>query len=108
MAPQSDWCVLGPVERFTGAPLTAARIGTTRIVITHQNGEFGALSGVCNHAGGPLAQVREQRGDSAQVGACSIVHRWTSDVLPIRTTSPESPFMSSGLCLTHTIPASAN
>jgi multimeric flavodoxin WrbA/nitrite reductase/ring-hydroxylating ferredoxin subunit len=38
--------------------LTAARIGTTRIVVTHRNGEFGALSGVCNHAGGPLAQGR--------------------------------------------------
>lgn len=58
MAPNSDWCDLGPVERFATAPLTAARIGTTRIVVTHRNGQFGALSGVCNHAGGPLAQGR--------------------------------------------------
>ena len=58
MAPNSDWCDLGPVERFTHAPLTAAKIGTTKVVITHVNGEFGALSGVCNHAGGPLAQGR--------------------------------------------------
>ena len=58
MAPQSDWCDIGPVERFAAAPLTAARIGTTRIVVTHRNGEFGALSGVCNHAGGPLAEGR--------------------------------------------------
>ena len=58
MAPKTDWSDLGPVERFTRAPLTAARIGTTRIVVTHRNGEFGALSGVCNHAGGPLAQGR--------------------------------------------------
>jgi nitrite reductase/ring-hydroxylating ferredoxin subunit/multimeric flavodoxin WrbA len=58
MALDSEWCDLGPVEKFTRGPLTAARIGTTRVVITHQNGEFGALSGVCNHAGGPLAEGR--------------------------------------------------
>ena len=58
MAPQSEWCDLGPVERFTKGPLTAAKIGTTRIVVTYRNGEFGALSGVCNHAGGPLAEGR--------------------------------------------------
>jgi nitrite reductase/ring-hydroxylating ferredoxin subunit len=58
MAPQSNWCDLGPLDRFAAAPLTAARIGTTRIVVTHRNGEFGALSGVCNHAGRPLAEGR--------------------------------------------------
>jgi multimeric flavodoxin WrbA/nitrite reductase/ring-hydroxylating ferredoxin subunit len=58
MAQNSDWCDLGPVERFTRSALTPAKIGTTRLVITHVNGEFGALSGVCNHAGGPLAEGR--------------------------------------------------
>lgn len=58
MAPNPDWCDLGPIERFTSGPLTAAKLGTTRIVVTHRNGEFGALSGVCNHAGGPLAEGR--------------------------------------------------
>ena len=58
MPPNSDWCDLGPIERFARAPLTPATIGTTRIVVTHLNGEFGALSGVCNHAGGPLAEGR--------------------------------------------------
>jgi nitrite reductase/ring-hydroxylating ferredoxin subunit/multimeric flavodoxin WrbA len=58
MAPNSDWCDLGPVERFERAALTPARIGTTRLVVTHFNGQFGALSGVCNHAGGPLAEGR--------------------------------------------------
>jgi nitrite reductase/ring-hydroxylating ferredoxin subunit/multimeric flavodoxin WrbA len=59
MAPNNpEWCDLGPIEGFTKRPLTATKIGTTRIVVTHRNGEFGALSGVCNHAGGPLAEGR--------------------------------------------------
>jgi multimeric flavodoxin WrbA/nitrite reductase/ring-hydroxylating ferredoxin subunit len=53
----TDWHDLGPAERFA-EPLTAAHIGTTKIAITCRNGEHGALSGVCNHAGGPLAEGR--------------------------------------------------
>lgn len=49
------WIDLGPVERFRKHSLTRAKIGTTQIVVTYTNGEFGVLSGVCNHAGGPLA-----------------------------------------------------
>lgn len=52
------WHDLGPIEQFTTRPLTAATIGTTKLVITHVDGEFGALSGICNHAGGPLAEGR--------------------------------------------------
>jgi len=37
-------------------PLTAATVGVARVVVTWVNGEFGALSGICNHAGGPLAE----------------------------------------------------
>lgn len=58
MALDPDWCDLGPVDRYTRSQMTAAKVGTTRVVITHMNGEFGALSGVCNHAGGPLAEGR--------------------------------------------------
>ena len=52
------WQDLGPVEQFAKRPLTAAMIGRIKIVVTHQDGQFGALSGVCNHAGGPLADGR--------------------------------------------------
>ena len=58
MAPDPSWRDLGPVERFTKRSLTAASSGTTRIVVTHVAGEFSALSGTCNHAGGPLADGR--------------------------------------------------
>ena len=49
------WIDLGPVESFTRHALTRAKIGTTKIVVTYSGGEFGVLSGTCNHAGGPLA-----------------------------------------------------
>ena len=52
------WHDLGPVERFTLTPLTTARVGKLRVVVTYQAGQFGVLSGVCNHAGGPLADGR--------------------------------------------------
>jgi nitrite reductase/ring-hydroxylating ferredoxin subunit/multimeric flavodoxin WrbA len=52
------WHDLGSIDDFALRPLTAARIGTIKIVVTHVNGEFGVLSGVCNHAGGPLADGR--------------------------------------------------
>ena len=49
------WIDLGPVEHFKRHSLTRAKINTTQIVVTYSGGEFGILSGVCNHAGGPLA-----------------------------------------------------
>lgn len=49
------WMDLGPVEQFTRQPLSHARIGTTKLIVTYVDGEFGVLSGTCNHAGGPLA-----------------------------------------------------
>lgn len=49
------WIDLGPVEHFKRHSLTRAKIGTTQILVTYTDGEFGVLSGVCNHAGGPLA-----------------------------------------------------
>lgn len=52
------WHDLGPIEHFTRQALTAATIGTLKVVVTHQAGAFGVLSGVCNHAGGPLAEGR--------------------------------------------------
>jgi len=52
------WHDLGPIEHYTHKPLTAATIGSIKVVVTHRDGVFGVLSGVCNHAGGPLAEGR--------------------------------------------------
>ena len=54
----SQWHELGPVEKYQTASIQQTNIGKTRIAITWLNGEFGAVSGVCNHAGGPLGEGR--------------------------------------------------
>jgi multimeric flavodoxin WrbA/nitrite reductase/ring-hydroxylating ferredoxin subunit len=51
------WHDLGPVEAFAG-PVTPAAAGRTRLAVTNDGGRFGVLSGVCNHAGGPLDEGR--------------------------------------------------
>jgi nitrite reductase/ring-hydroxylating ferredoxin subunit/multimeric flavodoxin WrbA len=54
--PPADWQDLGPVERFTAAPLTAAHVGRNAVAVSYKDGAFGVVSGVCNHAGGPLGE----------------------------------------------------
>ena len=48
------WHLLGPVEQFTERPLQQLRIGELVIALSYRDGQFGAISGVCNHVGGPL------------------------------------------------------
>lgn len=50
------WQDLGAVEDFMQKPLTEVNAGRTKIAISYHNETFGAVSGVCNHAGGPLGQ----------------------------------------------------
>jgi nitrite reductase/ring-hydroxylating ferredoxin subunit/multimeric flavodoxin WrbA len=52
----NGWHDLGPVEPFTRRSLTEVHIGRVKLAISYANGSFGAISGVCNHAGGPLGQ----------------------------------------------------
>lgn len=54
----NDWLDLGPAEQFSGRALTEVVSGKVRLAISCRNGEFGAISNVCNHVGGPLAQGR--------------------------------------------------
>ena len=55
---EEKWEDVGPVEQFSQASVTEVVLGRSKIAITHHNGEFGAISGTCNHAGGPLGQGR--------------------------------------------------
>src|SRR5262249_57019828 len=55
---EQDWMNLGPVDRLKEPPLREIRIGARRIALSYRNGEFGAVSGTCNHVGGPLGQGR--------------------------------------------------
>jgi multimeric flavodoxin WrbA/nitrite reductase/ring-hydroxylating ferredoxin subunit len=49
------WHDLGPVEGFTEA-VTPVAVGKLRLAVTRVGESLGVLSGVCNHAGGPLGE----------------------------------------------------
>lgn len=53
-----QWHDLGETEFFKSTPLRQITIGRTKIALTYLNGQFGAVSGVCNHVGGPLGEGR--------------------------------------------------
>jgi multimeric flavodoxin WrbA/nitrite reductase/ring-hydroxylating ferredoxin subunit len=56
--PDPRWHDLGPVEELARKPLQQITIGRTRIALSHRDGEFAAISGACNHVGGPLGDGR--------------------------------------------------
>jgi len=56
MAESEGWVDLGAVEELRKAPLQQLMIGRTRIALSCVDGQFAAVSGVCNHVGGPLGQ----------------------------------------------------
>ncbi len=55
---QNAWQDLGDSAEFQRRPLTEIMLGRNKIALSYLNGEFGAISGVCNHVGGPLGQGR--------------------------------------------------
>lgn len=54
--PAPNWHQLGPAEQFSSQPLQQLRIGELVIALSYRDGQFGAISGVCNHVGGPLGE----------------------------------------------------
>jgi nitrite reductase/ring-hydroxylating ferredoxin subunit/multimeric flavodoxin WrbA len=55
---EDRWHDLGPAEAFARQPVSEVAIGLRKLAITFRDGEFGAIDGQCNHAGGPLGQGR--------------------------------------------------
>lgn len=53
---EAQWHDLGSVETLQAQSLQEIILGRTKIALSYQNGEFGAISGVCNHVGGPLGK----------------------------------------------------
>jgi nitrite reductase/ring-hydroxylating ferredoxin subunit/multimeric flavodoxin WrbA len=51
-----EWHELGEVESLKSKPLRQVAIGKTRIALSYVDGKFGAISGACNHVGGPLGE----------------------------------------------------
>lgn len=53
-----DWIDVGSESELSTRELQEVQAGGKRIALSHQSGRFGAVSGVCNHVGGPLGQGR--------------------------------------------------
>ena len=54
----ADWIDVGAAEELAGQPVREVRAGARRIALTCRDGRFGAISGICNHVGGPLGRGR--------------------------------------------------
>ncbi len=54
--PDAQWFDLGPVEELKRHSLCQLMAGRTPLALSYVNGEFNAISGVCNHVGGPLGE----------------------------------------------------
>jgi len=52
------WIDLGPAADLRGVSVRVLTVQHTKVALTWQNGRFGAISNVCNHAGGPLGEGR--------------------------------------------------
>ncbi len=55
---EAGWHDLGPVDELKKTELSQVSVGRTRIALSYKDGAFGAVSGVCNHVGGPLGDGR--------------------------------------------------
>lgn len=51
-----DWQILGEIKTLAEKSLQEISIGKTKVALTYLNGSFSAVSGVCNHFGGPLGK----------------------------------------------------
>jgi multimeric flavodoxin WrbA/nitrite reductase/ring-hydroxylating ferredoxin subunit len=56
--PDPVWHDLGPIDELKRKPLQQISLGRTAIALSFVDGVFGAVSGVCNHAAGPLGDGR--------------------------------------------------
>jgi nitrite reductase/ring-hydroxylating ferredoxin subunit/multimeric flavodoxin WrbA len=52
------WIDVGAAEELSRKPVQQVLLGGKPIALIHKDGEFSAISGVCNHAGGPLGEGR--------------------------------------------------
>lgn len=54
--PDAEWTDVGSVEELKQKPLQAISFSKTTIALTYKDGAFAAISGFCNHVGGPLGE----------------------------------------------------
>ncbi len=51
-----EWADLGAADELKRKPLQQLMLGGHRLALSYRDGQFGAVSGTCNHHGGPLGQ----------------------------------------------------
>jgi len=55
---EAQWVDVGSADELRAVPVQTVTVGRARVALTFQDGKFGAVSAVCNHAGGPLGEGR--------------------------------------------------
>ncbi|MEK7425214.1 MAG: Rieske 2Fe-2S domain-containing protein, partial [Actinomycetota bacterium] len=55
---EPEWHDVGEIETLRARSLQQIVLGRTKIALSCVDGVFAAISGVCNHAGGPLGDGR--------------------------------------------------
>ncbi len=55
---EPGWVDAGAITDFPDGTLREVAVERLRFAVSHRDGRFGAISGVCNHVGGPLGQGR--------------------------------------------------
>src|SRR5271165_5140259 len=58
MPNDENWVDVGHAEEFSATPLKRVTAVNVELAISFRDGKFGAISNVCNHAGGPLGDGR--------------------------------------------------
>lgn len=55
---QDEWVDVGSAAELAVRPLQQVMVGRAKIALVYKDGTFSAISGVCNHVGGPLGEGR--------------------------------------------------
>lgn len=58
MSDREDWCDLGPAAELAQRPIQPVEARGLKLALIHKDGRFSAISGACNHVGGPLGEGR--------------------------------------------------
>jgi multimeric flavodoxin WrbA/nitrite reductase/ring-hydroxylating ferredoxin subunit len=56
MSEPGEWIDVGASEDFKRSVLREANLGERLVAISYKDGQFGVISNVCNHVGGPLGR----------------------------------------------------
>ena len=80
---EARWHDLGSVEELAKHRLRQITIGRTKIALSCKEGRFGAISGACNHVGGPLGEGHHD-GEAVRHGSKDVRPLSEGDVVSFR------------------------